>query len=200
MDTNRAITAASLDYVNVFMMSVKTTAPGGAVGSTVRALAIADMNGDKSNDLVVIGETNNKGKVWVGLNDDGNILANLAQVLADNSNLDDCVGVGTGIFLGSNNLRDIVVAAGSKVYFVEQTTPSNYVLSAMTFTASGTISSMATGDVDGNTRTDVLIATTGGQVLFYSNYLGTTSGWQTSIIDSVGYTINNLGLGRLQNA
>ncbi|MDH7507770.1 MAG: FG-GAP-like repeat-containing protein [Methanomassiliicoccales archaeon] len=198
-DTNRASTATSLDYVNIYQMSVRTTAAGGLVGSTAKALAIADMNNDGSNDLIVVGELSKNGKVWVGLNNEGNILPYLVQVIADNSNFAGCIDVDAGIFVGGNTLRDIVLATGSKVYFIEQTALGRYSISSLSFTIS-TITVMAAGDVDGNGRTDVLLGTTDGRIILYMNYLGQTTGWQSYLVDSRDYQINDIGLGKLQNA
>jgi len=199
-DTKRTSDVVSLDFINVYQLSIKSTATGGLVGSTAKAIAIADMNNDGSNDLIVVGESSSKGKVWVGLNNEGNILPYLTQVIADNSNLAGCVDIGVGYFVGGNTLRDIALSTSSKVYIVEQTALGTYALSSFTLVPGSTITVMAAGDVDGNGRTDILVGTSNGQIILYMNYFGTTSGWQSYLIDSRDYQVNDLGLGKLQNA
>lgn len=86
---------------------------------------------------------------------------------------------------------DITFATTTGVYNVNQNSLGSWSSVNTMFTTLGgssfTLKKMWAGDIDGNGRADLLLATSSGGIWYYANYQGlrSTSGWQLYLIDQL---------------
>jgi hypothetical protein len=116
----------------------------------------------------------------------------------------DVKNIEIGRFFGNWNdtYLDIVIRAGNSIYYIDQTSkgtfsPTNSV-GTLSFLSGMVISTMLAEDIDGNDRTDLVFGTTGGDIILWANYGGTTTttgywagySWQRYYIDGLGEPVN----------
>jgi hypothetical protein len=202
-DGVRSTATPVLDWIRVGQMTVRTLASVSVIGVQVLALDVADMNKDGSNDLLVVTkDSTNKGRIYVGINSGGDVFTSMVQVVTANSKYSSVISAEAGMFFDSPSKArlDIMVSTTSTVYVLRYNAGTGlYVEDYSVFSVSGTIVRSIAGDVDSNGRTDLVVITT-TKIWLYSNYGGTSSGWQLYGIDDLtGITeIKDCDVGRLQ--
>ncbi len=198
-DTDRVTTSDPVPtWVRIGLMYVRTYATTTPIGNIVTAMELADMDQNGANDILVSTQAGNYGKVFVLYNRVNGIFnpANIAQVAMDTASkgpIYNTKWITAGAFFNpyQKGYLDIVFATSTQVYNINQTALGSWsTFSSMFSTLGGstfTLKKVWAGDVDGNQRTDLLLATAAGGVWYYSNYEGkrTMSGWQLYMIDQL---------------
>lgn len=207
-DTNRTLRAnPSLDWVRIGQMYIETTAETTAIGTAIKAMAIADIDGNNANDIIVVSEKNNKGQLFVLYNREGGILNpdNLYWIVQNNADLRTAKWVDAGQFFNPYNkdYLDIVVGittgninnpGTSKIYYIQQISMDTFgsitqvsLPSEITGLSEFALVKMVAADIDGNRRTDLLFGTNDGYIFLYANYEGNPdmSGWQVYLVDQL---------------
>lgn len=198
-DTNRVPTSSPVaTWVRIGQMYITTAATVTSIGSNIIAMDIADVDGNGANDIVVVTVNSNKGEIWTLLNKPGGIfnLGNMKRVAQDigtSGPIKNAKWISADFFFNpyQKGYMDIVFATTSGVYNLNQTSLGNWGAVNTMFTTLGgstfTLKKMWAGDIDGNGRADLLLATSSGGIWYYSNYMGrtSTSGWQLYQIDQL---------------
>jgi len=196
-DTDRSLTSTSVPtWVRIGLMYVRTNADTTIIGNAITAMEMADMDGNGANDILVSTKAGNYGKIFVLYNRVNGIFnpSNIQQVAVDVKSkgpLYDNKWLAAGAFFNpyQKGYLDIMFATDTMVYNINQTALGLWSsFSSMFNTLGGSeLTKLWAGDVDGNGRCDLLLATKAGGVWYYSNYEGnhTTAGWQLYLIDEL---------------
>jgi hypothetical protein len=172
-----------------------------SVGTSIKDMVIDDMNGDGSNDIVVLGYTGATGKIVVFRNTAGYSIFSPANSVTISQIPSGIINIGTGNIFNpySKAYKDIAYCSQTTVSFINQTSLGTYVKSGFTITTPYSLVKMMVVDVEGNGRADILMAGV-DRIAYYSNYLGyegatlgTRVAWKMidvdiSLVGSAGFT------------
>ena len=185
-------TNTQTQFIQIRNMYITTTEVGtGALGS-VKAIQSVDMNNDGWPDIVICDSS----KIYVLLNNGGNgQFTNVGQYSLVSSSLTGITDIGVGPLTGDKSINDILVATGTYLYIIDQTSIGVYnpVPIATTFLSGNHI---AVGDVDGNGWLDVVVSS-GISLDLYKNIGTSPVHWVVGTVPSD--SINSICLGKFQN-
>ncbi|HEY3421117.1 MAG TPA: VCBS repeat-containing protein [Methanomassiliicoccales archaeon] len=171
-------------YLKIGQMTVTTVgATVTSVGTSIAALTVADMNGDGANDIVAIGGS---GTLVAFMNCAGSSIFDHPSS-PYSTGISNALDIGAGNFFNpyKGKYLDIAVSTATGVYLINQnkTTPGTYDAKFALLTGQSIVKMIA-ADVDGNGRTDILLATSSA-ICYYANYQGLkTQGWQYYVVDN----------------
>ncbi|QLH74867.1 MAG: type IV pilin N-terminal domain-containing protein [Methanomassiliicoccales archaeon] len=193
------VTTSSPDpnYIRIGQMKILTTVSSTAIGSSILAINVADMDQDGDLDILAVGmKTGNRGQAYVLYNGPGDIFlpSNIVAVSSADAQLYTARSITGGKYFSpyGKAYLDIAVCTSSKILFINQTEKSTRTYSGLlSFSFSNTYGNfmkMVGADIDGNGRDDLIAYTDSGYLLVYANYLGrqSASGWQIYVVDNLG--------------
>jgi hypothetical protein len=177
-----------------YLMINTTVVTGGAIGS-ILGVSIEDMNSVGRNEIVMLDDY---GKIYWGyVNALGNALIMMNIPTANEGIFANAIGLATGPFVGGDTLKDIAVSTSTNTYIIQQTSIDVYDYNPRVVSvAAGTdYIIMHGGDVNGDGRTDVLLATE-NMILLFINTGDTFSLWERFVVDVVETSITDVSIGR----
>lgn len=216
ISTGPGSSTPSNDWIKVGQMYISCTATLSKIGKSIQSFDIGDLDGDGSNDIVVctISQTNNRGEIWALYNRDFYASPGvLSSGIFDPDNIKQIIGPLATIYSGVDNIEigrffgnwndtylDLVVRIDNALYYVDQTVKGTFTgLTGLTFINGMTVTRMVAEDIDGNGRCDLVFGTSGGDIVLWANYGGTTTygpwagyTWQRYLIDNLSETIYDI--------